>query len=181
MASKGRRVTARRTADHSRLPAMLTNKPRERSHPTRLYLDTHPLHDYEPLRKLGTAWLGTPRNGSHHSIVTVDRIHNASLSSLSQFSRLCHGNLVTPVAFYSVSDDAYVVHEYQGESLFDLRLLPVQNATSMVFQVRSIAQVPIRISILPFARSLMQSTTSSGPEWRFAYGTCAQPMRARPS
>ncbi|KAJ3495103.1 hypothetical protein NLG97_g3634 [Lecanicillium saksenae] len=49
--------------------------------------------------------------------------------------RLCHGNLVTPVAFYSVSDDVYVVHEYQGESLFDLPPLPVRRATSMAFQV----------------------------------------------
>lgn len=149
MAGKGGRATARQTTDHFRLPEMLANKPRETSLPTRFCLDTHPLHDYEPMRTLGTAWLGRPRNGFSHSLFMVDRMHNASLSSLSRFSRLCHSNLVTPVAFYRMSEDVYVVHEYQGQSLLDRRPFPVENATSVVFQVRSVALAQTRPSILP--------------------------------
>ncbi|KAJ3497415.1 hypothetical protein NLG97_g1923 [Lecanicillium saksenae] len=84
-----------------------------------------------------------PEEESSHSTVSgytpLTRLHTATSARYGMGwdaeKRLCHGNLVTPVAFYSVSDDVYVVHEYQGESLFDLPPLPVRRATSMAFQV----------------------------------------------
>jgi hypothetical protein len=144
------------------------NGPKSKRLPTRLYLDTHPLHDYEPLRKLGTSWHGTLRNGSSHSLFTVDRVHNASLLSIFQFSRLCHVNLVAPVAFYCVLDDLYVVHECQGESLSDLHPLPAQDATNILFQVCDTVPAPNWLSISLLVRSSIQSITWSGPAWRFA-------------
>ena len=135
MARLNEEAAAEQAVDFLHLLVFASDKPEKKRTPTRVYLDTHPLHDYEPQRKLGTAWQGTSRAGSCRSLFMVDRLQNAALSSFAQFAKLHHSNLVTPVAFYCVADEIYVIHEYEGKSLSDVHPLPAQEASSILLQV----------------------------------------------
>ena len=167
MARSNEEAAAEQAEDFLHLLVFASDKPEKKKMPTRVYMDTHPLHDYEPQRKLGTSWQGTSRVGSCRSLFMVDRMQNAALSSLAQFAKLHHNNLVIPVAFYCVADDMYVIHEQEGRSLSDGHPLPAQEARSILFQVCGMTLLQHQFehtSYLLDIRLYRQYITLSGPE-----------------
>ncbi|TQV90507.1 hypothetical protein IF1G_10830 [Cordyceps javanica] len=162
MVCKSQRAASEQAVDFPRLLVSAANKPDKKRMPTRVYMDMHPLHDYEPLRKLGSSWQGRSRVGSCRSLFAVDRVQDAALSSLAQFAKLHHSNLVTPVAFYCVADAVYVVvYEYEGESLSYLPPLPAQDIvhtiyylvrSGIAFRIRDVRATPdgrAKLSLFP--------------------------------
>ncbi|KAJ2979271.1 hypothetical protein NQ176_g3357 [Zarea fungicola] len=155
MASKGELAASEQTVDFHHVVDSAANKSAGKKQPARVYMDTHPLHDYEPLRTL------------------VDRVRNATLSSLAHFAKLHHNNLVTPIAFYCVADDVYVVYEDQGEILdwnVETYMEPMVRAANLGYVADEFATLACKVGLesapmvaAVLARYMMEQSTMIMP------------------
>lgn len=104
--------------------------------PIPTYLDIHPVSDYEPIGRLGTAWIGLHRLGSTRQKVMVERVYQTNIADLKRVARIVHHNIAPPKALYCVSAELYVVYEYVELNIFDLVPMSQMEVATIMSQVQ---------------------------------------------
>lgn len=101
-----------------------------------VYLDVHPLSDYEPIGRLGAAWIGEHRQNSSRQLVVVQQCRQNILSGFRRYLQLAHLHLARPIALYSARD-VYLSYEYVELGLEEILPLSDSEVASVLSQVMS--------------------------------------------
>lgn len=76
------------------------------------YLDIHPVSDYEPIGRTGTAWIDSHRECSSRRLAVVQAVYQTTASDIKKLAQLAHPHVTRPIALYSTGIDMYVVYEH---------------------------------------------------------------------
>jgi hypothetical protein len=101
-----------------------------------MYLDMHPLHDYEPIGRENGAWIGSSRDHDRHPLVMVRKVYQMSIAHLQALAQVKHPNISRPVALYVVGEDLYPVYDFEELDISDLPSLPCPQVATILAQVR---------------------------------------------
>ena len=107
-----------------------------------VYLDVHPLHDFEIIGRTGPYWVGLRRRQSSSQLVLLHRVQQTSLADFRRLSRVAHPYISRPVGLYLVKLDAYIAFEHTELDVHDLPFRSVADVGNIMAQVRrSIAAI----------------------------------------
>ncbi|KAK0761656.1 hypothetical protein N5P37_005638, partial [Trichoderma harzianum] len=84
------------------------------------YLDIHPVSDYEPMGRTGSAWIGSHRQCSSRQLAIIQTVYQATASDIKKHVQIAHPHIARPIALYSTGIDMYVAYEYIELDLYDL-------------------------------------------------------------
>lgn len=102
------------------------------------YLDVHPLHDYEPIRREEGTWIGWRRDTLIPRLVAVQKIQQVDLNDIRVLAQISHPNISRPISLYIVGQEVYLVYDFVDLDIFELPLLSLIEVENLVFQVLAI-------------------------------------------
>lgn len=117
---------------HSRGPR---DQPIKRRVSIPVYLDTHPIRDYEPVGRVGQTWVGSHRDRSSRQMAMVHQLHLTNLADFRGLSRASHPNVAHPIALYVVGHEPHLAYEYVELDIFDLHSPSALEVAAIMAQV----------------------------------------------
>lgn len=105
-----------------------------------IYLDRHPLHDYEPVSRTAHTWIGMHRQRACRQFAVVQEVRQSVLPSFRKLVDMAHPNVIRPLALY-IAAETFVAYEHEHVELdiFDTIPLSIKEVASAMSHVWSVA------------------------------------------